>query len=241
MQRFSRDRAQKEQDAEAGPGGVPAGSPEDAQQGHGESAEFGGARWTALVERIHDGDNRAMEELYRIFSRGVRYYLCRHLGPQELDDKVHDTFLIVVQAIQSGGLREPERLMGFVRTVVRRQVAAFIDDAVQSRRDFADLEMGGRVADGRQNPEQRAIQDEKTDLMVRVLRGISRRDREILTRFYLYEQPQEQICVEMSLSETQFRLLKSRAKARFGELGRRRLSYGGLSEKVLRRASGGPH
>jgi DNA-directed RNA polymerase specialized sigma24 family protein len=44
------------------------------------------------------------------------------LGPQDLDDRVHDTFLIVVQAISKGDLREPERLMGFVRTVVRRLV-----------------------------------------------------------------------------------------------------------------------
>lgn len=216
-------------------------SQEAAHSAAGESADFSGARWTALVERIQDNDKTAMEELYRVFSRGVRYYLCRHLGPQELDDKVHDTFLIVVQAIQSGGLREPERLMGFVRTVVRRQVAAFIDSAVQTRREFADLELGGRVPDARQNPEQRVMQDEKTELMVRVLQGISRRDREILTRFYLYEQSQEQICEEMSLSETQFRLLKSRAKARFGELGRRRLSSTISNEKVLRRAHGGTY
>jgi hypothetical protein len=32
-----------------------------------------------------------------------------------------------------------------------------------------------------------------------------------------------QICFEMELTETQFRLLKSRAKARFGMLGKRRL------------------
>jgi hypothetical protein len=38
------------------------------------------------------------------------------------------------------------------------------------------------------------------------------------------EQTQEEICKEMRLSETQFRLLKSRAKARFGELGRKRLA-----------------
>ncbi|MGJ5817336.1 RNA polymerase sigma factor [Paludibaculum fermentans] len=239
MQRYSSEGTRKEPDDETAPSGLSAVPAAEAQRTEGETPEFGGARWTALVERIQNSDNSAMEELYRIFSRGVRYYLCRHLGPQELDDKVHDTFLIVVQAIQSGGLREPERLMGFVRTVVRRQVAAFIDCAVQSRREFADMEMGGRVPDIRQNPEQRAIQDEKMALMVRVLRGISRRDREILTRFYLYEQPQEQICEEMSLSETQFRLLKSRAKARFGEMGRRRLSHTGLTEKVLRRASGG--
>ena len=57
-----------------------------------------------------------------------------------------------------------------------------------------------------------------------VLRSISVRDREILTRFYLMEETQEEICEEMNLSDTQFRLLKSRAKARFGELGRKRLA-----------------
>ena len=86
------------------------------------------------MERIHGGDESGMEELYRLFGRGIRYYLCRQLGHQELDDKVHDTFVIVVQAIRRGELREPDRLMGFVRTVVRRQVAAYIDDAVHSRR-----------------------------------------------------------------------------------------------------------
>src|SRR4051794_20688040 len=82
----------------------------------------GSQSWLALVESIRRGEHGGMEELYRVFSRGVRYYLCRQLGPQDLEDKVHDAFLIVVQAIRKGELREPERLMGFVHTVVRRQV-----------------------------------------------------------------------------------------------------------------------
>ena len=44
-------------------------------------------------------------------------------------------------------------------------------------------------------------------------------------RFYLREQTPEEICDEMGLTETQFRLLKSRAKARFAELGRKKLSH----------------
>ena len=166
-----------------------------------------------------------MEDLYRIFARGIRFYLCRQLGPQELDDKVHDTFLIVVQAIRRGDLREPERLMGFVRTVVRRQVAAHIDHVVHSRREELHLDVGIRVADGRHNPEQSAAFRQKIEFMRSVLHELSERDREVLTRFYLYEESQEQICGEMKLSETQFRLLKSRAKARFGELGRRKLQH----------------
>ena len=37
-------------------------------------------------------------------------------------------------------------------------------------------------------------------------------------------QTPEQICSEMDLTETQFRLIKSRAKARYGELGQRRFA-----------------
>jgi len=164
-----------------------------------------------------------MMELYRLFSRGIRFYLCRQLGPQDLDDRVHDTFVIVVQAIQRGELREAGRLMGFVRTVVRRQVAGYIDRAIQSRKERVDLEQGVHVRDVRLDPEEEAMKRQMEKIAERVLRGVSDRDREILTRFYLKEQSQEEICREMGLTETQFRLLKSRAKARFGALGKKKL------------------
>lgn len=192
------------------------------------------ADWCALVEQIKAGNDAGMIQLYSLFSRGIRYYLCRQLGPQELEDKVHDTFLIVVNAIKRGDLREPERLMGFVRTVVRRQVAAYIENAVHTRRDQTDLESGVSVIDRTQNPEQRAIIQEKAALMKMSLAALSERDREILVRFYLQEQPQEQICSEMNLSETQFRLLKSRAKAKFGEVGRKKLASNGIFSLLLR-------
>lgn len=190
--------------------------------------------WYDLVERIQRGEDSGMEELYKLFARGIRYYLCRQLGAQELDDKVHDTFVIVVQAIQRGELREPERLMGFVRTVVRRQVAAHIDKVVHSRREEMDLDVGVRIADRGRNPEQTVAFRQKVEFMLSVLASLSDRDREILNRFYLREQTQEQICEEMGLTETQFRLLKSRAKARFGELGRRKLNHKPLISVLVR-------
>jgi RNA polymerase sigma-70 factor, ECF subfamily len=190
--------------------------------------------WGALVEQVKAGDDAGMEQLYKLFSRGIRYYLCRQLGPQEIEDKVHDTFLIVVNAIRRGDLREPDRLMGFVRTVVRRQVAAYIETAVHTRREQTDLETGITVADRKQNPEQEAMMREKAALMKSALGALSERDREILVRFYLQEQPQEQICEEMSLTETQFRLLKSRAKAKFGEIGRKKLTTSGIFSVLVR-------
>lgn len=205
------------------------------------SASTTPAQWAALVERIQSGDASAMQDLYEAFGRGIRFYLFRQLGPQELDDKVHDAFLIVVQAIQRGELREPERLMGFVRTVVRRQVAAHIDRVVHSRRDEIPLEPATVVADTAYTPEESAIDSEKLELMVSVLGTMGHRDREVLTRFYLKEQSQEQICRDMNLTDTQFRLLKSRAKARFGDLGRRRLEKRDGGKTFLRNLFSGQH
>ncbi len=197
--------------------------------------------WVELVERIQRGQTDGMAELYRLFSRGIRFYLCRQLGPQELDDKIHDTFLVVVQAIRKGELREPERLMGFVRTIVRRQVAAHIDKVVHSRREQLDLDSTIRIADPRDNPEENVMFQQRSVLIQRVLRDLPERDREILTRFYLREQSQSEICAEMDLTETQFRLLKSRAKARFGDLGKKRLGNKGLHSVFVRTSAGYSH
>jgi RNA polymerase sigma factor (sigma-70 family) len=190
------------------------------EQGTAESPET--PDWGDLVRRIRSGEPAAMEELYAVFGKGIRYFLLRNLGPGDLDDKVHDCFLIVAQAIRNGDLREPERLMGYVRTVVKRQVAASIDVAVQQRRTRVEFEDSlFSISDWRDNPEREILSRQRTEIARKVLNGVSRRDREILNRFYVLEQSQEQICTEMGLSYNQFRLLKSRAKARFGELGRR--------------------
>jgi len=79
-----------------------------------------------------------MEELYRS-SHAVSGIICAGTWAQDLDDKVHDTFLIVVQAIQKGELREPERLMGFVRTSSAAKSRSD-DRAVQNRREQADMD-----------------------------------------------------------------------------------------------------
>ena len=180
--------------------------------------------WPGLVQRIRSEDPSGMEDLYHVFSKGIRFHLYRHFGPQDLDDKVHDAFLVIVQAIRRGDVREPERLMGYVRTVVRRQVAAHIQSVVEARRNYTELDLGVALRDVQPTPEHAIIRRENLELAQRILNGIPRRDREVLTRFYLREQKPRQICGDLALTETQFRLIKSRAKARFGQLGKRCLS-----------------
>jgi len=183
-----------------------------------------------LVARIRDGSETAMHELYGLVQDCAGPYLRWRLGSPgaqaEMDDRIHDTYLAAVEAILSGTIREPERLMGFVRTVVRHQATAAIRRAVHLRKT-AGPEDGDTLADHRPNPEGSRIEAEQLEMTQLVLDQLKERDRQILRRFYLDGHSPEEICTDLKLTPTQFRLYKSRAKARFSTLALARLSRAG--------------
>jgi RNA polymerase sigma-70 factor, ECF subfamily len=182
------------------------------------------ADWKVVVDQIRQGHPAGEEALYQNLRSGARLFLQRRLGTPDVDDKVHDLFLIIVDAIRRGDLREPERLMGFVRTVLYRQLNLEVSRIVKNRETTSRIETVAEPSDSALTPEQQALAREKIALMKQMLREMSNRDFEVLTRAYLLEQPGERICEDMDLTATQFQLLKSRAKARLSELMQRKLA-----------------
>jgi RNA polymerase sigma-70 factor (ECF subfamily) len=177
--------------------------------------------WTELTAQIHAGDDMGLVCLYRIFSRGLRFYLLRQIGEQDCDDRMHEILLIVLNVLRKGGLREPQHIISFVWTVARRQVAATIQERIVSRQMELGLDCGIEIAEPSKNAESEIISRERAAIARKALLSLSPQNREILCRFYLKEQSHGQICREMNLTETQFRLGKSRAKARFAEAGKK--------------------
>src|ERR1700694_740416 len=102
--------------------------------------------WTNVVNLIQRGDPTGEETLYRTLLRGARRFLQRRLGTQDVDDRVHDVFLIVVGTIRRGDLQHPERLMGFVRTVLYRQLNLGIGNVIRDRDRSGDIEETGHLA-----------------------------------------------------------------------------------------------
>jgi RNA polymerase sigma-70 factor, ECF subfamily len=203
-------------------------TPEEATFVEREGKLQGGPEidWKAVVEQIRAGDPAGVEALYRNLNSGARLFLQRRLGTSDVDDRVHEVFLIILGSIQRGELREPERLMGFVRTVLYRQLNLEISRAMRDRESTTTLDLAAYVAGAEPNPEQIAIWDEKLTIMRRLLREMKGRDVEVLTRCYIREQLPEQIMRDMGLTQSQFYLVKSRAKARLSELIDRRFSRG---------------
>jgi len=180
--------------------------------------------WKVVVDQIRQGDPAGEEALYQNLVGGARLFLQRRLGTADIDDKVHDLFLTIVDAIRRGEIREPERLMGFVRTVLYRQLNLEVSRLIRSRETTSGIEAADRLSGSGPTPEQQTLAHEKIALMKQVLREMSDRDFEVLARSYLREQPAERICLEMGLTPTQFQLLKSRAKARLADLMQSKLA-----------------
>lgn len=187
--------------------------------------------WTDIVDGVSSGDEYAAAQLAHRLTPGLKHLLFRRVGA-DIDDLVQETLLIVLDAVTKGRIANAEALAGFARTVAERQAARYVQEAIRDRNtvepEVADLYLS--ITD---TPESKRAHHERVELMAECLRELNERDRTILTRFYLDEEPWQQICEDMNLTETQFRLLKSRAKARFGELGRKR-----LTRKPLGRAWG---
>ena len=183
------------------------------------------------LNRFAQEDPAGDEALYRNLASGARLFLQRRLATADVEDRVHDLFVIVVETIRRGELREPERLMGFVRTVLNRQLNLEISRMIHMRQTSIDLESAGDLTAADSSPEQQAVMNQKVALMKQILGKMRDREFEVLTRFYLLEQPPERIRLDMGLTQTQFNLLKSRAKTKLKELMQRKLARNPFSQE----------
>ena len=183
--------------------------------------------WAVVVEQIRAGDPAGEEALYQTLMGGARFFFRRRTRSDDVDDLVHNLYLTVVDGIRRGQLREPERLMGFVRIILVRQGSAHAKNLARMGAAL-NHENTGALRHPDPDPERTVIERQKREVMHRLIRELRPRDAEILRRFYFFEENEERIRAAMNLSATQFRLLKSRAKERFQAL---------LHERLTRRRS----
>jgi RNA polymerase sigma factor (sigma-70 family) len=129
-----------------------------------------------------------------------------------------DLIVVLIKQIQKGSLEYPERLPGYARAIAQRQIAAQIRLRIQSRRacNVDDVELSDQAA----NAETSLARKELRAIAQRVLTALPVQQRAVLIRFYIQEQRPEEIQEALGITETQFRVVKSRAKARFAELCR---------------------
>jgi RNA polymerase sigma-70 factor (ECF subfamily) len=175
-----------------------------------------------LLPLIRQNDSAAAEQLCRILTRGITFLIRKRVNTQDVEDQVHEVLLEVLVAIKQDRVRCPEAVAAFARGVAVRKSAAYIEDLVRKRAQTAgsadDLDLSASCSDS--FPERTYLNKEQVDIARRAFSYLNPREQEVLKRFYVDEELPQHICLQMKLTPTQFRLLKSRAKSRFGEVGK---------------------
>ncbi len=172
-----------------------------------------------LVERIVAGDAAAEQELADTFRRGLSYMLRRLVrAPDTSEDLLQDTLRIGLEKVRQGELRDPRKLPGFLRGIARNLVIA--TQRKQARRPrHEELEEVPEPVDSAPDPLQLALREEDRKRVRQLLGELaSSRDRELLVRFHLGEEPKQEICASMGLTVQQFNVAIFRARKRFRQL-----------------------
>ena len=176
-----------------------------------------------IVTLIMAGNSQGEELLYSTFSRGLRYLAAKHC-PEYADDCCHDTILTVTRQIKGGQLKTPAALPGYINIVLKRTAW---NKKLESERLGANDEVFTTVvqtrSDDRHDPQRMLEVEERAKILREGLQSLKPQEQEILTRFYLKGEKPEVICEQMNLTETQFRLNKSRSKQKLETFTMKRL------------------
>lgn len=71
-----------------------------------------------MIERVRQGWPDGLEDLHNFVECRVARY-CRLSGVQSSQDRVHNLYLLVLEAVHEGELHDPGKLVRFVETVAR--------------------------------------------------------------------------------------------------------------------------
>lgn len=184
------------------------------------------ADYTSLVKRINDGDATAEAELISIFKDRVSHITRRIAHNASMaEDLWQDTVFTVIKKIRNGDLQQPESLGYFVASVARNHALEQMRGL--RRRTSEDLEHAEEVPDRSPSPLEQLQTSENRKEIHQVIDELIPRDKAVILRFYINEEPKEVICTDLGLTSEQFDRVVHRARKRFKALYLKRK---GLSE-----------
>ena len=162
------------------------------------------------------------DELYVRYRRPLmQVFLHRRIARDAAEDLLQRTFLQAIKKIRADGLEDPANLGGYLYRTACHLATAYWRGEL-SREFNRDGELLSNLRDEALSIEER-VDHEKLAECVRTLMDHlpKQRDREVLERFYLREEPRMSIRQSLQLTELQFNQVLWRARQRFGDILRR--------------------
>jgi RNA polymerase sigma-70 factor (ECF subfamily) len=177
-----------------------------------ESSDF------SLVEAVAER-SELQNQLYLRYRRPLlQVFHHRRIDRDAADDLLQRTFLQAIKKIRTEGLDDPSNLGGYLYRTACKLATAYWRGEL-SRRHENDGELLTNLKDEALSLEER-LDHEQLAKHVRDLMDHLPvpRDREVLERFYLHEEPRTAIRESLQLTDMQFNQVLWRARQRFGDI-----------------------
>lgn len=173
-----------------------------------------------LAARVRARDPDAESELVSRYRPGLMMMLRRLLkDPSLADDYCQEVFRVAFEALRHNRIDDGARLAAYLWSVARNLANS---DLRRHYRNPAMTALSEAMVDNQAAPEQAVLREERNRLLHDALTALTRRDRAVLTAFYLEDTAKESICRRMGLSASQFDVIKWRALKRLRALVRDR-------------------
>jgi RNA polymerase sigma-70 factor, ECF subfamily len=175
----------------------------------------------SLVQAVAER-NGLQNQLYVRYRRPLlQVFLHRRIARDAAEDLLQRTFLQAIKKIRTEGLDDPSNLGGYLYRTACKLATAYWRGELARRHDN-DGELLSSLKDEALSLEER-LDHEQLARCVRDLMGHlpMQRDREVLERYYLHEEPRTAIRESLQLTDMQFNQVLWRARQRFGDILRR--------------------
>ena len=169
-----------------------------------------------IVERIGRGDRAAETILVKKYQRSLLEMLKYRTQDTYLaEDLLQDTLRIIIERLRGVGIKEPQKLSYFIHGTAKNIVIAHFRKEMR-RGTQPNTEIVEQAIGTQKEQLQVVFLQEQSVFIKGLLEKLSTpRDREILTRFYVWEQVKPQVCQAMELTVNAFDRVVSRARKRF--------------------------
>jgi len=172
-----------------------------------------------LVRRVRKGDVDAESDIFTRFHRGLLYFLRRLTNDAALaEDLGQEAFMVLIRKLRAEGLAEPAKLNSYLHGIARKLAARYL--ARQRRRESAvDAGFFDRVIDPAADQFAEISRDETRQIVIELFSELRvERDRQILLRYWVYDEDKATICSALDIQEPHFHRVIHRAKIRFRDL-----------------------
>jgi RNA polymerase sigma-70 factor, ECF subfamily len=189
-------------------------SPEKALD-RDESGDF------LLVEAVAER-SELQNQLYLRYRRPLlQVFHHRRIDRDAADDLLQRTFLQAIKKIRTEGLDDPGNLGGYLYRTACKLATSYWRGELSHRHEN-DRELLTNLKDEALSLEERLDHEQLAKHVRDLMDHLPvQRDREVLERFYLHEEPRTAIRESLQLTDMQFNQVLWRARQRFGDILRK--------------------